>query len=44
LSPPGGQVALRDLHVADAVAQDRQIALPPGVAGVGFCSASWRCR
>jgi hypothetical protein len=32
----GGEIALRLLHVADLVVAHRQIALPAGIAGVGF--------
>ena len=34
-----GEVALRDLHVADSVVRHREIALPAGVAGIGVRQA-----
>ena len=30
------QVALRYLHVADPIVRDREVALPPGIASIGF--------
>ena len=35
-----GEIALRDLHVADLVVADREVALPLGVARVGAASRS----
>ena len=31
-----GQVPLGDLHVADLVVREREVALPAGISGVGF--------
>jgi hypothetical protein len=37
------QVALRNLHVADLVMRGRQVALPPGIARVGFGQTLSNC-